>query len=325
MSRLMHPITALESTITQLRSPLVRDLAWACFSQALYCEQRAGPATGKAGALNGTSMFAPTAQRLSELQALDSRPDKLQQHLWQRAPTRRLGVYFEHLVEFFIAHDASLSLAQRNLPVRHGGNTLGEFDFLYWDRSALNDPLLVHLEVAVKFYLGVPQPLTPGSTDRWLGPASHDSLERKIAKLDAQQSRLSEHPQAKQSLSDLGLPVPHVQRSVVNGMLFQPAGQPLPLPAPCPERVHTASWMTVEAACQQTQLWQRGLLLDKPQWLTPLPSAELFTRGVPGALLQRALSDYFKRSRFPTMLEVLPHGTRRSKRLFVVPDDWPSR
>ena len=86
----------------------------------------------------------------------------------------RLGHYHELLWQFVLAHAPGSRLLANNLRISRGKITLGELDMLY---LAARDTLPTHLEVAIKFYLGLPEgPEAADSPARWIGPGGADSL-----------------------------------------------------------------------------------------------------------------------------------------------------
>lgn len=354
----MKVLTTVEAQLQKLKSPQVRDLGWACFSQALCVIERnagnkpltAGPKT--AGSAAHTSLFEPTQDRLAWLNTLDNQADALHKHLAARHGRRRLGIYFEHLIEFFILNDPQLELAARNVPVRNADRTLGEFDLLYYNRASDTPSALIHLEVAVKFYLGLPDALRQARRFSWRGPGSQDAFEIKLDKMITQQSRLGESADAIEPLKALGLGLPSVQRIGVAGELFQPLFQPpfqqlgaaIAVPEECAARHHSAHWCYLSdieklGASDNT----RALLLDKSHWLTPLPEHYLQANGVPFSSIRLKLNEHFETTDFPVMIELLGSdfstGTRANnhtansqtmaeataERVFVVPASWPAK
>ena len=134
-----------DTLIPCFRTPAVRDLAWACFSEPLFLCKGLPPGAGPLQ--NCTLQLTP--ERAQWLERLDREPAAL---LAQVEETRkgRLGLYFEHLWHFFLRQDPAVDLLAHNLPVRHGTRTLGEFDCLYYCHQRQQ---YIHLELAVKFYL----------------------------------------------------------------------------------------------------------------------------------------------------------------------------
>ncbi|MFK8021759.1 MAG: DUF1853 family protein [Pseudomonadales bacterium] len=316
----MHVLTTVENQLQQLKDPQVRDLAWACFSQALCALERPIYAPSQSSSTL-QSMFEPTLARLQWLTELDAKPTALHTHLENRPSRRRLGIYFEHLVEFFLLKDPLLQLACRNVPVRNGANTLGEFDLLYFDRSAPQQEELIHLEVAVKFYLGLPAHMNNDPTRLWRGPGSQDALEDKLAKLVHHQSRLAEKPQSEQALAKEGIGLPTRQRIVVAGELFQAVDDMVAAPPECSVLHHSASWLRLESAPGYFANWHDLVLLDKSQWLTPLADGFLKRHGLNSESLLAQLQEHFTHSEFPVMVEGI--GNDGQDRVFIVPRSWP--
>ncbi|CAM5307721.1 hypothetical protein SSTU70S_03703 [Stutzerimonas stutzeri] len=90
---------------------------------------------------------------------------------------RRLGLYYERLWQFVLCQVPDVELLAANLPIRQAGHTLGELDLLLRAAEGVH-----HLELAVKFYLGLDQ--TEGHRhDHWFGPGSLDRLDLKLAHL----------------------------------------------------------------------------------------------------------------------------------------------
>lgn len=169
-----------------LRTQSVRDLAWAVGSPGLL----AGDAREFSGRLLDDSWCQAALEHGSDfLKNLDLQPAIL--HAWLEArPTRRLGRYFEALMEFWFTHRAGLRLVASHVPVRHGKITLGEYDALCLDEKTQD---LVHLELAVKYYLYTEFGAKVG-TDPWqcyLGPQTHDRLDLKVGRMFAHQLSLS--------------------------------------------------------------------------------------------------------------------------------------
>ena len=124
----------------------VRDLAWACFSPPLLLS----PGLAQPEEAVSNCGLGLTDARRSWLERLDRDARPLLEHLARRRGSR-LGIYFEQLWHFFLTEDPAVDLVAHNLPVRADGRTIGEFDCLYYCRERRRH---VHLELAVKYYLG---------------------------------------------------------------------------------------------------------------------------------------------------------------------------
>ena len=130
----------------------------------------------------------------------------------------KLGRYFEVLVTaIFNAHPRFEVLANQ-LIIRHQTRTLGEVDLLIKDRR---NEEIIHLELALKFYLGVPGS-GPAAT-RFIGAGLHDYLHQKLNRLYHHQLVLPN--QAKQLNSwPSELPFPDRHLLWIPGRLYLPKG-----------------------------------------------------------------------------------------------------
>ncbi|WP_025373687.1 DUF1853 family protein [Advenella mimigardefordensis] len=136
---------------------------------------------------------------------------------------RRLGLYAEALLHAALQHADSIELLAHHSPIHINTNrarsatrqTIGELDYIWRDRS---NQQVWHWELAVKFYLYVPQAHGLLDADRFVGLQQRDTLARKTAKMRDQQLPLSAMPEVTQQL---GLHVNHVA-AYVKGWLFYP-------------------------------------------------------------------------------------------------------
>lgn len=113
---------------------------------------------------------------------LDQSPEDFENYLKVK-PTRRLGIYAERLMAFFFESSPFINLLVHSFQIIREGETLGEIDFIIeWNSE------LFHLELAVKYYLGV------GDLDlfqNWIGPSGNDSLALKLDKVLTKQLPLA--------------------------------------------------------------------------------------------------------------------------------------
>lgn len=204
-----NPYLLLE-LLQSLRTPAVRDLAWALLSPPLLDET----ASDQRHPLQA-SVWQRQPQLLSDwLQRLDRDSSALQAWL-AHPPARRLGLYYERLWQFALHAAPDVTLVSANLPIRHDGQTLGELDLLLRDDDGEH-----HLELAVKFYLG-PEAADGSDAAQWLGPGSHDRLDLKLGHLLHHQLPLSARDEARHALHELRL---HRPRATfwLGGYLFYP-------------------------------------------------------------------------------------------------------
>jgi hypothetical protein len=301
-----------ENFYLPLRTPAVRDLAWACFTPSLLISTEL-PCTET---INNAALPL-TAARKAWLHDLDLHPGALLDHLDQRQG-KRLGLYFESLWHFFLQQDPEVELIAHNLPVRDGGRTVGEFDCIYHchrrDRA-------VHLELALKFYLhrGYQDGADAAAYESWLGPNTLDRLDLKLQRLLTHQVLLSRDPLGAEVLAGLGVTDPLLELEM-KGRLYQPPGIAIPEPAGYNPTVPMHHW------CRLQQEWapaaagsDKLLPLHREQWLAPV----LADKNAPTecATLRAMLSaDQHGR---PAQAAVIDADGNERHRLFIVPDAWP--
>ena len=298
----------------------VRDLAWACFSPPLLVTSQLAD-DGQNIANCGLPL---TAQRRAWLEALDRDATALLQHLSiQRS--HRLGVYFEHLWHFFLAHDPVVDLVAHNLPVRDGGRTLGEFDCIYYCHERQRH---FHLELAVKFFLSHRQ--TTGAEhashwSEWLGPNTDDRLDRKVEHLMQHQIQLGSHPLAQQRLQALGI-VELAREVEIKGYLFQAQADPLPAPYGFNPEQHLSKHVRIgllsaHLATLHAIAPGRYMILDKSRWLSPvLTSAD---SGLEAGQLVSELEARLARDERPQLVAAIDNNGSESRRFFVTAQHWP--
>lgn len=171
---MVPPFLALNQ-YSRLTEPCVRDLAWT------LCSKNELPV--KVKKYRRAELVVNEQATTQWLAELNTNPQPLQNYLANHN-VRRLGKYFESLLAFFFLYGPSSNyqLEQHNYILRGENNsktsTLGELDFVLSQGEQLT-----HLEVAVKFYLGI----EVEGKKHWLGPNAKDSLERKLSHLQTHQ------------------------------------------------------------------------------------------------------------------------------------------
>ncbi len=219
-----------------------------------------------------------------------------------RDPPKRLGLYFERLVLFYLQrgphHHGCLIDHNRAIyeSSERGRVTLGEIDFLL-----RRDRALVHLETAVKFYLGVQR----DGRSYWLGPGLQDRFDRKLTHLRERQLPLSNR-----------LEEPPERRLFwVKGVLFHPWPAHLSLADDWIAATPPGYWLTLanlaEFAGDATWCW-----LPRERWLAGGGAA---ATAASTSELMPALHRHFANSSAAVMLQQPGDG----QRLLIVPDDWP--
>ncbi len=220
---------------------------------------------------------------------------------------------------FFIERDEETRLIAHNIAVRDDkGRSLGEFDVLYENRITGE---IHHLELAVKFFLELPAPLTANPLSRWLGPNSADRLDLKLNRLLEHQLPLAHTPEGLNSLRVLGVQEFSSQLQV-GGILFRGpnasiastarASAPVGIPPADTAGIRLSNdyllgdWQSLDNMDKPDNEWR---MLPKPDWLgasydTATPVDE--------QMLKESVS------RRPIMLI-----NTQNQRRFIVPDGWP--
>lgn len=265
---------------------------------------------------DGTTVTLPeldlNRRRAAWLQALDAEPAPLHEYLDRHCRSPRLGLVFEALWHFFLEEDPQTELLAHNLPVRNGGQTLGEFDVLYYchHRRAV-----FHLELAVKFYLATDARARPDDPlSQWLGPNCQDRLDLKLARLLDHQLQLADTHEGRRALAAAGIDavMPELRMA---GWLFQSGRGEIALP-PEVQATHPGGiWVTVtEFERHYRQRFERWYALRKPRWLDGVAGGEPLGDHTLEAARRRPQMLIGARGDTPGV-EVL--------RMFVTPDDWP--
>lgn len=310
------------NVLEQLAHPVVRDLAWAVFSEDLILAESIGSGQHT---LERCGLSQLTPAREAWLLGLDRFPEALLERV-RGGRDQRLGLYFESLWHFFLHSDPDAELLAHNLPVREAGRTVGEFDCLYRCR---NSGQVVHLELAVKFYLytGADSGGTGDGRTDWLGPGRRDRLDRKLDHLATRQTRLADDRAARRLLEARGL-MPGRREVAVKGRLFRRPDQPRLPPSGFNPAQTLLSWgnldtldalITDKNACY-------AIILPRQCWLSPLHLTEAPLAGpLPpgGQELGDALQAQLGSTHRPVLVASLDSNYRELERFFVTPAGWP--
>jgi hypothetical protein len=290
----------------RFNTPAVRHLAWLCHAPQL---------------IQHTSVFEPARylpdNYLEVLRAWDKNPSAGPQVLCA-TPHHRLGYYVESLYACLITDLLGWTILARNLPIRAGGTTLGELDFLIHNPHT---DAVEHHEIAIKFYLGyagcAQQP------QGWYGPNPRDRLDIKTERMLGPQRQRSLMPETLELLAHHGIQAPAISRVFMPGYLFYPH-KPAPeitLPISCPGHHLRGQWMYWENVTDiNTRTW---VPLIKPHWLGPWvqPYAP------DDIALTQAFTD-IKDTQTPRLFAIVQHDHntglwKETDRVFVVPAHWP--
>ena len=294
-----------------VQHPQLRDLIWAVCSPLMITSRPGWPA-----AFN-FDITADIQQRLARTDII-----ALERHL-AACETHFLGSYFEALWDFYFQHDPRFTVVAKNLQIRDGGDTLGEFDFIIYDHQTNKH---LQLELAIKFYLGMCETNSHRYTDGkhlWIGPQARDRLDKKLFRALEHQLKLHQHPCAQQHLQQLGVDAVEPQL-LFKGYLFQPQ-HAVPLPDYVPRSHYHAQWLRLNEVPRILNSAHPWFLLHKRHWPAP-PYTENLSNPLTVEQLSKQLSDRIARENRPYMI-VQSAGTSASehalKRYFVTPDGWP--
>lgn len=229
---------------------------------------------------------------------------------WQtleQARHGKLGHYFEALVQALFTASTDYRILASNCIIRGPSRTLGELDLLLEDHR---QGCIVHLELALKFYLLIPPVAGIDDACRWIGSGLKDYMTLKSQRLLSHQLRLPERA-ARENAWPTRLPKPDRSQGWVTGRAFVPypvqptSGQDVPSwPLIAPGAL-VRPWLT------ESDALHRGLTghwINKSQWLSQHPGpTEIRKHPAPSQWLGR-----------------LP-GEEEDGHWFIVPDDWPER
>ncbi|MGD9660974.1 MAG: DUF1853 family protein [Porticoccaceae bacterium] len=304
----------------QAQCQLTRELGWSLFSPPIMTYSP--PVTGSSQSDSDHWHILEDEEARHLLERTDAQPAALANFLNSRED-RRLGARFEALWQFFLDNHSFYRVLATNLQINAGARTLGSIDFLIED-SHLN--LVIHLEIAVKFYLYMPDWITQKSIlEKWIGPNPDDSLELKTQHFISHQLPLSTQREAQAAIRARGLPIPDLRIAIMKGYLFYPNAVQAPTPSLINHEHLRGQWVDLRQLSLLAKkfpdaAWQ---VLDKEQWLDPKPAAAL-----PLAAIESGIKDQMDKQKQPVMIQGRISSNNRQNlppRIFVIPDGWPYR
>lgn len=298
----MNDITIGEIS-SAFRTPAVRHLAWLCRTPQL---------------LNSPLSFEPA--RYLPPHYLDTLSDwdrdlQAAPQLLREPPQRRLGFYFERLYQVLLEELLGWEILLKNQQIQSNGRTIGELDFVVHNRT---ENRIEHHEIAVKYYLGVPE---AGHPPLWYGPNARDRLDLKTDNLIRHQSRRTHQPETLALLEKLDITGPLTARIFMPGYLFYPAEASITAPDYVPANHLRGRWLYLSGArAEDTSRW---VPLHKPHWIGPWLQQE-----PPLPETTREALDRIEQHAIPQLFAVLENNERtgawrETDRIFVVPESWP--
>jgi hypothetical protein len=264
--------------------------------------------------INSPSLISKPADQIVPHLPLDKRAidvDDLEGFLETRKD-HRVGRYFENLILYWLVKIREVELLANAYQVQVERQTIGELDFVFRDEQQI----VTHWEVAVKFFLYLPEINSTGS--HLIGPNSADNFEKKITKLFRKQLPLSK----------TAFPEVARREAFVKGRIFYHPDDHSPSPnSPELSSSHLrATWVRESDLSRfERSMHHRFQILKKPYWLSPVrcsDTPELLT----GAKLIETIADAWKSNRHPVLVgELRDEGREWTEvdRVFVVPEEWP--
>lgn len=250
------------------------------------------PALLAAGELAWRPVFPEQALSASLPAAVLQQLDQLRQG--------RLGAYFEALAAALLTASGRYRLLASNRIIQAEQRTLGELDLLLEDRSSGE---ILHLELALKFYLAAPACTGIEPAGHWIGAGLHDFLALKMQRLKQHQRRL---PQLARTADawPADLPFPDRSEVWVVGRGFTPFDQPPATLTPLSPRAPLGHWLRLSEFQRQPF---HGQWINKANWLA---ATDRETEAPP----RHPLPNQF----FGCL------GDGPPQHWFVVPDNWPA-
>lgn len=224
------------------------------------------------------------------------------------SPPKRLGIYYENIVEELIKNNQEIIDYKRNIQVKRDKVTLGEFDFIGNHQTAS-----FHLECAIKFYLRV----GPGDQlSDYIGPGKKD-------RLDIKWKRLLDH-QLPLSITEEGIStckahdvLSPTQVLLLQGYLFHPFKEGVPENiAPEINPNHLNGWWLKQSNVELLGADLELAQMHKPYWLTP---------NINQAMRIEELKERLQEIEFPILItrgKFRNNEWEEHDRGFIVPDGW---
>jgi len=285
-------------SIYPFKHRIVRDLAWVIASPPLLSGIK-----NNTRWLDHSFCLKEYNDCLAALVLLDKDPQPLILQI-EQLKSKRLGYRFEAFINFWLQISPNYTLLAHNIQLIENKQTLGEVDFIIKERATHK---IIHLEVAVKFYLGT----APFENDfRWFGTNTSDQLGKK-------QQHLIEH-QTQLSLKYPALINYNIEQSycLVKGRLFYPLDSEAKLtpPTSATQNHLKGIWIRQNENYEINIESQTALYpLVKHEWLSTLTASDIKNR------------DSFNCSQKLDRAQcciTINDNNEEDKRIFVLPDSF---
>ena len=281
----------------------VRELYWAINSPALLKSSANLPMTDPSFWKEQTKLALPLISDLL------NDPSPIIKQLDTKRKTK-IGLVFEDLLLFWFQNHPTWQLIAHDEQIFFKKETLGALDFVIQTETKI-----LHLEVAVKFYLCQNN---SSAWEHWVGPSLKDNLYKKMQRLKTHQIPIAKRAETIKHFSFRKMPVPTDSLAVVKGVFFNRwAG---PLVAPHFGKLPTGTWLFADELDsylldKENQMWVER---HRPDWLAPSLSTTL-PRGYSHTQMHsiRVLK--------PRMFSTVLHENdlwMETERIVVVPNHW---
>ena len=224
---------------------------------------------------------------------------------------QKLGHLYEDAFELLIEGSDVLDLLAKNLQIPGAkGQTLGEVDFLIRERSS---GTVIHLEVAIKFYLAV---RCPDGFVRYPGPDPRDSLQNKLQRMRAKQLRLTRTDEARSLLMErFNVDTVTVRQGVYGALFDRIDAEGISLPSFVSEGCRRGKWLSAEEVHSYWRGLERLWFLPKVLW--PVEVDEDLKQNLDAISVAEVVSRAAERC-------IMVFDEARECSVFVVPNDWQS-
>jgi len=214
-----------------------------------------------------------------------------------------LGKYVEFLLEKHFEHATDIQLIQHNIQIQGNNSTIGEIDYLL-----AIDEQVVHVELAIKFYLCYKNPQNP---EHWIGPNAKDNLANKLAKNDHAFALTKTAP-----YKHLWKQQPTRWQWLIKGCWFFHPNQPKTLLKTANPNSEQGIWIYAKEATTYIDDHQY-YIPNKLEWITPSTAA---TNILDKSNLLTMVNNHFTLSNRAVLIWNLTTLTR----ICIVNNEWPT-
>lgn len=221
------------------------------------------------------------------LVGLDESPGELNEFIAHANNKGRLGFYAEYLLQFFFTNSPFVELVWFNEQVINEGITETEIDFVIRYNSRL-----IHIELAVKYYL-----LTP--SDEWIGPNATDTFRKKWEKVNSLQI-----PTARRVINK-AFPEEELESYFfIKGVLFTH------------DENAQNQWIYQREGNSIVENGSRFVFPEKPNWMADF--VEYKGKTISRNEFKKLLVEGIKKA-----TSLISLSKNKQKNYFIVTDDWP--